>query len=75
MVINAKGQVTIPRRIRERYGLTPGNVVEFSVERDGIVLRPMNATDITLVDAWLRQATGAARGKFTTAKLMKRTRR
>ncbi|MBC7367665.1 MAG: AbrB/MazE/SpoVT family DNA-binding domain-containing protein [Undibacterium sp.] len=75
MVINAKGQVTIPRQTRERDGLTPGNTVEFSVERDGIVLRPIKATDTTLVDAWLRQTTGAARDKFTTAKLMKLTRR
>lgn len=75
MVINAKGQVTIPRRIRERYGLTPGKAVNFSAEPDGIVLSPNSAADITLVDAWLRQATGAARGKFTTTKLMKRTRR
>jgi len=33
MKITAKGQVTIPRRIRERYGLRPGGEVTF-VERD-----------------------------------------
>jgi AbrB family looped-hinge helix DNA binding protein len=36
MRITSKGQVTIPQRIRERYGLLPETEVDF-VERDGTV--------------------------------------
>jgi len=34
MRITERGQVTIPKRIRERFGLTPDTEVEF-MERDG----------------------------------------
>ena len=37
MRITSKGQVTIPQRLRERYGLMPETEVEF-VEVDGEVL-------------------------------------
>lgn len=36
MRITAKGQVTIPREIRERAGLNPGAEVEFEIE-NGVV--------------------------------------
>lgn len=34
MRITERGQVTIPKRIRERFGLTPDTEIDF-VERDG----------------------------------------
>jgi antitoxin PrlF len=38
--INSKGQVTIPKRIREELQLLPGMTVQFSVSRAGeLVLR------------------------------------
>lgn len=37
MRITSKGQVTIPRELRERYGLMPETEVQFS-ERDGVVV-------------------------------------
>ncbi|HEY5222043.1 MAG TPA: AbrB/MazE/SpoVT family DNA-binding domain-containing protein [Microbacteriaceae bacterium] len=37
MRVTSKGQVTIPLRIREKYGLMPETQVEF-VERDGDVI-------------------------------------
>jgi AbrB family looped-hinge helix DNA binding protein len=36
MRLTAKGQVTIPIEIRERLGLHPGSVVEFSVDGDAV---------------------------------------
>lgn len=36
MRITSRGQITIPRAIRERTGLLPGTEVEFVVEEDGI---------------------------------------
>jgi len=46
MKITTKGQVTIPKPIRERYGLSPGIEVRF-VERDRrVVVEKAQATDV-----------------------------
>jgi antitoxin PrlF len=73
MLITSKGQVTIPQRIRNRYGLKPGTVVEFVTEHDKVQLRPKKRIKNPVED-WLQTATGAARNKATTAQLMKLTR-
>lgn len=36
--IGAKGQVVIPKAIRDRAGLHPGSVVEFELRDDAVVL-------------------------------------
>jgi AbrB family looped-hinge helix DNA binding protein len=39
--ITSKGQVTIPKRIRDELGLTAGTEIEFIVEEDGTIrVRP-----------------------------------
>ena len=38
--ITSKGQVTIPRDVRQHFGLQQGMAVNFSVEGDHIALRP-----------------------------------
>jgi AbrB family looped-hinge helix DNA binding protein len=39
--ITSKGQVTIPKRIRDEVGLTAGTEIEFIVEEDGTIrVRP-----------------------------------
>lgn len=46
MRITTKGQVTIPKPIRERFGLTPGSEVRF-VERDHrVVLEKSSQPDV-----------------------------
>lgn len=39
MKIGERGQVTIPKEIRERFGLGPGTEVEFRVTGGSIVLK------------------------------------
>ena len=39
MRITSKGQVTIPRAIREKAGLLPHTEVEFELDCDGVRLR------------------------------------
>ena len=39
MKIGERGQVTIPKKIREQFGLRPNTEVEFSVVEDLIVLK------------------------------------
>lgn len=38
--LSSKGQVTIPRAIRTRLGIGPGDRVEFAIEGNQTVLRP-----------------------------------
>lgn len=38
MRITAKGQVTIPKKLREKFGLWPGTEVEFVREEGGLKL-------------------------------------
>ncbi|HEU4987200.1 MAG TPA: AbrB/MazE/SpoVT family DNA-binding domain-containing protein [Rhizobiaceae bacterium] len=46
--ITAKGQITLPKELRDRYGLKPGDKVEF-VEEDGrtwVRARNLRAVDL-----------------------------
>ncbi len=36
MVVGERGQVTIPKKMRDKYGLTPGVEVEFVDEAGGV---------------------------------------
>jgi antitoxin PrlF len=36
--VGAKGQVVIPKELRERVGLQPGSEVDFALEGDRVVL-------------------------------------
>ncbi len=74
MKITSKGQVTIPLPIRDEFELKPGTDVEFVVESGNVVLRPQRK-QTNPVSEWLGEATGVARGKTTTAKIMNLTRR
>lgn len=39
MKVGERGQVTIPKPIRDRFGISPETEVEFRVVRDSIVLQ------------------------------------
>lgn len=46
--LTSKGQITLPKQVRERYGLKTGDIVEF-VERNGeTVLKPRNLRAVDL---------------------------
>lgn len=38
-LVTSKGQVTIPKELREKYGIAPGAEVDFVAAEDGIRLR------------------------------------
>ena len=38
-LITTKGQVTIPKELRDQFGLHPGEMVEFVVENGAVVVR------------------------------------
>lgn len=43
MLVTEKGQVTIPKHIRQAAGVTPGTEVSFSLEGSRIVITPVGA--------------------------------
>lgn len=42
--VGAKGQVTIPKRLRDRLGLEPGTVIEFDEDHGRLVARKLLAS-------------------------------
>ena len=41
--LNSKGQITVPKEIRDRLKLEPGSRVDFVVDRSGkVTLKPLN---------------------------------
>ena len=44
--ITVKGQVTIPKKVRDELGVTPGDVIVFTKKGGDIVIKPAN----TLLD-------------------------
>lgn len=73
MNITSKGQVTIPQRIRNRFGLKPGTAVEFVTEGKKVVIQRRKKGKST-ADAWLAEASGFLRTSKGTDELMQLTR-
>jgi len=44
-VVSEKGQVTIPKPLRERFGIRPGEAVEFREERGRLIIEKALARD------------------------------
>jgi antitoxin PrlF len=66
--VTRKGQVTIPKRVREHLGIEPGSVVEFELADDGrIVLVKAGAPP---KPSPFEQLRGIATTKMTTDELM-----
>lgn len=74
MRLTSKGQVTIPKPIRDELGLLPGIAVEFTVEGDTVVLRRATRGHMRRDDirAHLRAHSGDI--KMTTEEIMALTR-
>jgi antitoxin PrlF len=52
--LTAKSQTTIPRAVRDRLALQPGDTIVYEIEDDGVRLRKEAALDI----GWLRALEG-----------------
>ncbi len=51
-IVRAKGQITIPREVREAAHLREGDPVEVEMTREGILLRPRKIVDSTQAWFW-----------------------
>jgi len=73
MKITSKGQVTIPQRLRLKYGLLPNTEVAFEEADGGVSIRPA-ISKRALIEERLRRARGVADGGLDTDGVMKLTR-
>lgn len=71
MRVTSKGQVTIPRRIREKLGIAPNSEIDFLEEGDRVYLLRKRADGGNRRFGALR---GVATIKMTTEEIMKLTR-
>lgn len=68
--LTSKGQVTIPKQIRDALDLAPGSSVEFAVNRDGeVTIHKVGARIRRKADRF-EAARGKADVKWRTDKLM-----
>jgi AbrB family looped-hinge helix DNA binding protein len=59
--VTSKGQVTIPKALRDRFGIQPGGTVDFIETPDGIRLKKVvNATQGTAVLGCLKEELSGA---------------
>ena len=75
MPVTVKGQVTIPKPIRDRLGLTPGSEVEFSIEADGRVsMRKAGEGEAPPPSRFAQARRAKSRNDMTTEEIMRLTR-
>lgn len=68
--MTSKGQVTIPKKVRDALRLAPGDGVEFGVNREGqVVVRKAGGHRVRRHDRFAA-ALGKAQVKWRTADLM-----
>lgn len=68
--VTVKGQVTVPKRIRDALGLRPGSAVEFAVNRSGEVVLQKADTPAKRRRDRFDAARGSADIKWRTDELM-----
>ncbi len=72
--VTSKGQVTIPKRVRDHLNIKPGSAVDFELAADGrIVLVKAGRKPAVRRDAFAR-IRGSAKGGMSTDEIMALTR-
>ena len=69
--VTSKGQITIPKKVRDFLGLSPGTAVTFEVREGDVVIVLADGKQRT---GRLAQLRGIARGDMTTDEIMRLTR-
>lgn len=74
MRVTSKGQVTIPRNVRQKLGIFPQTEVEFVVEGNTVVLRTVTAGEASRGKRLVETMRGRATVRMTTDEIMALTR-
>ena len=74
MRLTGKGQVTIPQKLREQYGLHPATEVTFEAAPGGILIKAAAAGRRRQLQSSMRRARGSATTGLSTADIMDLTR-
>ena len=70
--LTSKGQVTIPKHIRDALHLAPGSAIDFAVNASGqLILNPATARSTKKTVDRFAAARGKATVKWRTSELMK----
>jgi antitoxin PrlF len=72
--VTVKGQVTIPKPVRDHLGLRPGDSVAFDVNADGAVVLRKAAAEPELAADRFTRLMGCATAGLTTDEIMAMTR-
>lgn len=72
--VTSKGQVTIPREIREKLGLLPETDVEFEIDGNAVRIRKARNVPGRRGAKLVEQLRGRASGGLSTDQIMKLTR-
>lgn len=74
--VTVKGQVTIPKRVREHLDIRPGSIVEFEPAADGrvYIVKKGSSKAARRAPSRFRAVRGAATVKLSTRQIMALTR-
>lgn len=74
MKLTQKGQVTIPKSMRNRYGLRQGCEIEFEATDGGVLIRPASQQQAEQMVSAIASIRGCADAGLTTDAIMQMTR-
>lgn len=60
--VSSKGQIVIPRHLREKHRLTSGVRLQISETNEGLILSPIKRTRATASESGWRALRGCAKG-------------
>ncbi len=74
MRLTQKGQVTVPKRMRDQFGLKAGVQVEFESTPAGLLLRPLAGGREEALKDGIRSIRGSADSGLSTSTILQMTR-
>ena len=68
--MNQSGQITIPKVLREQFGLEPDSTLIVETSKEGILIKPM-PSHLEQVSQWFKDEHGSEMASLTTDQVMR----